>query len=814
VGKIDVTVSPPNPDRVWALIEAPGERGGVYRSDDGGESWSRINGERKLLQRAWYYIHIYADPVDPDTVYALNTGAYKSIDGGRTFPINIPAPHGDQHDLWLNPNNPAWMVNSNDGGADVSLNGGTSWSTQMNQPTAEFYRVVADDEIPYNIYGAQQDNSTAAMAASGGGGFFGGGPEFYDVGGGESGHIAVDPRDANVIWAGSYGGLFTVMDRNTGVTRMVRPYEDAQTGQQAADMKYRFQWNAPLRISPHDPDTVYVASQYIHRTRDGGITWEVISPDLTTNNAAWQGYSGGEGITRDNTGVEVYTTVFAFEESPLTPGLLWAGSDDGLIHISRDDGATWSDITPPAMPEGGTVNVIDMSMHDPGRANVAVYKYREQDYHPYIYQTNDYGQSWRLLTDGTNGIPADHFVRVVREDPYRRGLLFAGTEFGMYISFDDGAHWQSFQLNFPVTPVTDLTIKNHDLVVATQGRAFWVLDDYSALSQLTDEVMDSPAWLFEPDVAYTGGLPGPKIWFWVAEGTSDPVHIEIVDPDGNTVIDRTGRVTAEGGEAEITVPSFVPEEFREQFIEMVRSGQSFGGFDLSQFMGGGLSPTPGINDTSWNSRWPAIYEVPQGIVQWGGFGGGSGPVAVPGTYEVRMTVGDWSATRQLELRGDPRIDATPAEYAAQLALAREVGNAAKRLYDELAQLRSVKQQATRIGRELADNGYGNEAMQAADRLNSALEAVEGELTQLEGEGGQDALNFPGRLDNQFNTLYDSISGSPPPVTSGMTERWADLQPQLQPVIDRIHAIYDDQLAAFNEQVGEYGMRVLLRREEQ
>ncbi|MGD8818397.1 MAG: glycosyl hydrolase, partial [Acidobacteriota bacterium] len=366
VGKIDVSVSPANPDRAWALIEAANDRGGVYRTDNGGDSWTRVNDSRNLQQRAWYYTHIYADPLDPDTVYALNTGAYKSTDGGRNFDTQLRPEHGDNHDLWLNPHDPNILINSNDGGANVSLNGGQTFSTEMNQPTAEFYRVAVDNAIPYRVYGAQQDNSTAAVQASFGGGR--GGSDFYSVGGGESGHIAVDPRDANIIWAGSYGGNFTRMDRNTGITRSVGIYADAETGQQAADMKYRFQWNAPIRISPHDPNTVYITSQYVHRTQDDGVNWEVISPDLTTNNAAWQGYSGGEGITRDSTGVEVYTTIFAFEESPLTPGLLWAGSDDGLIHISRDDGVTWDDITPPDMPEGGTVNQIDMSVHDPGRA--------------------------------------------------------------------------------------------------------------------------------------------------------------------------------------------------------------------------------------------------------------------------------------------------------------------------------------------------------------------------------------------------------------------------------------------------------------
>jgi photosystem II stability/assembly factor-like uncharacterized protein len=816
VGKIDVTISPPNPDRMWALIEAAGDRGGVYRSDNGGDSWSRVNSQRSLLQRAWYYIHIYADPVDPDTVYALNTGFYKSTDGGRTFP-NVMAPrHGDNHDLWLNPNNPDYLVNSNDGGANVSLNGGSSFSVESNQPTAEFYRVTVDNDIPYNVYGAQQDNSTAAMAASGGGGgFLGGGSNFWAVGGGESGHIAVDPRDSNVIWAGSYGGAITRMDRNSGITRDVRSYADSQTGQQASDMKYRFQWNAPIRISPHDPDTVYHASQYVHRTRDAGISWEIISPDLTTNDITKQGYSGGEGITRDNTGVEVYTTVFAFEESPHTRGLLWAGSDDGLVHISRDNGTTWDNITPPDIPEGGTVNMIDMSAHDAGRAHVAVYKYREQDYRPYIFQTNDYGATWRLLTDGSNGIPDTHFVRVVREDPERRGLLFAGTEFGMYVSFDDGAHWQSFQLNLPITPVTDMVIKDHDLVISTQGRAFWVLGNFAVLSQLTPDLINVDAHLFQPADAYRSGGPSAEITYIVSGETRDEVTLEILDADGNALMDRSGMVSESAGDDEVVVPSFVPPEFREQFIEMVRSGQSFGGFDLSQFMGGGnsLSARPGLNRTTWSARWPTIYEIPQGIVQWG-FGGGAGPSVLPGTYRVRLTIGDWSQERSFELLPDPRVQATPADYEQQLRLTREVGEAAKLLYDELAQLRSVKEQAAQIGSQLAEAGYGDEATQAARELSRKLEETEGELTQLQGEGGQDALNFPGRLDNQYNVLYGMVSGGNPPIGTGVTERWADLEPLLQPLLDQIHTVYDSDLAAFNELVGEYGLRVLLRRTDQ
>ncbi|MFQ5742395.1 MAG: WD40/YVTN/BNR-like repeat-containing protein [Acidobacteriota bacterium] len=791
VGKIDVTVSPPNPDRAWALVEAPGDRGGVYRTEDAGKTWQKVNGQRKLLQRAWYYIHIFADPVDPDTVYSLNTGFYKSTDGGKTFDTQFRPPHGDNHDLWLNPNNPDYLVNSNDGGADVSLTGGTSFSDQMSQPTAQFYRVTVDNRFPYRIYGAQQDNSTASVASRGVGGFGGrGAPSFYSVGGGESGHIAVDPRNPDIVYAGSYGGSISRMDTSSRQSRNIRVYADSQTGQQALDMKYRFQWNAPIRISPHDPDVVYVTSQYVHRTRDGGQSWEVISPDLTRDDKTKQGYSGGEGITRDNTGVEVYDTVFAFEESPITPGLLWTGSDDGLVHISRDNGATWTDITPPGMPDFGTVNVIDLSAHDPGRATVAVYRYRRDDFHPYVFQTNDYGAHWKSLTDGTNGIPADHSVRVVREDPDRQGLLYAGTEFGMYISFDNGGHWQSFQLNLPVVPVTDLVIKDKDLVVATQGRAFWVLEDLSPLHQITDEVAASRHHLFKPRDAYRAGGFNPTIFYYLAESPSEPVKIEILDGNGDVVQSRTGRPGEEKQGPEL--PPGVPRQFAAQFFAR------FGGGG-----GRGLSTKPGLNRFTWNGRYPSIYTVPRGTVQWGG-GGGQGPKAVPGTYQVRMTIGDWSQTESFEYRRDPRLETTPAQYDEQLRFAREVGAAAKKLYDALQELRDVKEQATDIARWLRKAGHGNKPGQAARAMNKKLTAVEGELTQLEGEGGQDALNFPGRLDNQFNALYSNVSGPDTPVPAGAQERWRDLEPQLQPLLDRIQQVYDTDLAAFNELIGGMG----------
>ncbi len=772
VGKIGVTVSPANPNRVWALVEAAEDRGGVYRSDDGGETWQRVNSQRMLLQRAWYYTHIYADPQDPDTVYALNTGFYKSVDGGRTFQ-SYPTPHGDNHDLWINPRNPKIMINSNDGGANVSLTGGTSWTDQMNQPTAEFYRVTVDTRFPYRVYGAQQDNSTASVPSWGAGGLGRGAADFYAVGGGESGHIAVDPRNPNIVYAGSYGGVITRADIGLGLIESIRPYPDLQTGQRAMDMKYRFQWNAPIRLSPHNPDVVYFTSQYVHRSRDQGRTWEIISPDLTTNDKSKQEYSGGKGITRDNTGVEVFCTIFAFEESPKVPGLLWAGSDDGLVHVSRDNGKTWTNITPADMPKGATVNMIDLSPHEPGRAHIAVHRYRENDFAPYIFQTNDYGKTWKRLTTGANGIPAGHFVRVVREDPVRRGLLYAGTEYGMYISFDDGAHWQKFQLNLPVTPITDLLVYRGNLVVATQGRAFWSLDDLTVVEQVKAG-MEKGNVLFKPGDAYRSGLGPAAIYYYLAEAPKAPVRIEILDAKGAVVASFTGRPGEEP-------PAAAPGRGRGAGAEARVSAKA------------------GLNRFAWAMRYDRLFDIPSGAVLWAA-GGDAGPKVVPGTYQVRVSTGNWTATQSFEVKPDPRVDTPAADYEAQLKLAREVGGQIKELYTALARLREVKQQATQLGERVQRAGKGGDVAGAARTLNERLTAVERELTQIQGEGGQDALNYPGRLDNQYLVLYNAITSSDRGPTPQMFQRFEDLKPELAKLLGQLKQIFDADLAKFNELV--------------
>ncbi|MFQ5789393.1 MAG: glycosyl hydrolase [Acidobacteriota bacterium] len=775
LGKIDVTVSPASPDRVWALIEAEGERGGVYRSDDAGKTWKRINGDAKLRQRPWYYIHIYADPKDKDTVYALNTGFYKSVDGGKTFDTRITVPHGDNHDLWINPNDPQNMINSNDGGANVSFNGGASWSWQMNQRTAEIYRLFVDDQWPYRVYGSQQDNSTISVPSRGSVAWNRLPPEWYAVGGCESGHIAIDPRNPDIIYAGCYGGSISWINRGTREFRQILAYPQLQLGSAPRDLKYRFQWNAPIRLSPHDPDILYHSAQIVLRSKDHGQSWEEISPDLTTNNPEHQDYAGGP-ITHDSTGVEVYNTVFAFEESPHQPGLLWAGSDDGKVHISRDYGANWKDITPKKMPEGGTVNVIELSAHDPGRAFIAVYRYREDDFHPYIFRTNNYGESWDLLTNGTNGIPATHFTRAIREDPDRKGLLYVGTEFGLYISFDDGAHWQSLQLNLPVTPVTDLRVHRKDLVVSTQGRAFWVLDDVTPLHQITDQVKSADAWLYRPRVAYRGGPFGEaRINYYFAKLPEDEVTLEILDSGGKVIR---------------TVKGKPGEEVEEGPADL-----------LARFFGGDgpkkLPVKEGLNTFTWNLRHEAL-KMPKGVIHWGG---APGMWAVPGSYDVRLTSGDWSQTQPLKVDISPNLSTTVAQFQEQHDLAAKIADGIEALFDGLTNLRDIKAQTKSIVDRMKKAGFEEgRVAEAAKGINEKLTPIEEQITQVKSKSRQDPINFPPMLDNQLTTLYSYVIGSDYEPTAGGHQRFEDLESQVTDLLSQLQEVIDTDLGAFNDLV--------------
>ena len=774
IGRIGISVSPADPDRVWALVTAPKGEGGLFRSDDRGDSWVRVNEDRDLQQRGWYYSHVVADPTDPNTVYVLNVSMHRSVDGGASFE-RVRVPHGDVHDLWIHPEDPDRMVVGNDGGAQVTVNGGESWSTMLNQPTAEFYRLEVDDRFPYRVYGAQQDNSTISVPAWTEGGIT---PQehWYAVGGGESGHIAVHPEDPDLVYAGSYIGRIDRFDRATGRQRNVILYPQLGDGVAPRDMKYRFQWNAPIEISPHDPHRLYHASNHVHRSDDGGMTWTTISPDLTTDDESQQILPGGP-VQHDHTGVEVYNTVFSLTISPHTPGVLWAGTDDGRVHLSRDDGGSWTDITPARMPEEGTVNEIEVSPHAPGEAYLAVYRYRDADFAPYVFHTEDYGESWERLTDGENGIPADHFVRVVREDPEREGLLYAGTEFGMYLSFDDGERWQPLQLDLPVTPITDLAVHRGDLVLATQGRSFWVLDDLSPLRQLTDEVAGAAVHLFRPQVAYrvdAGGFSGPRapdprpdgarIHYHLAETPDGPIALEVLDAEGRVV----RAFTSDSAEAE------------ERGLEV-------------------LPDRAGMHRFVWDLTYPGPEVVEDAVMSLADTEGFPAP---PGTYRVRLTVEGQSQTRTLEVRKDPRLeDVTAEDMVAQFELTRRVRGALTRVHGAIRRLRSTREQAEALPERLEeadrDAALVDEVRERVGALADSLTAVEEELMQTKNESRQDPLNFPPRLDNQIAYLYTHLQEADGPPTEGSRERFRDLQDEVAPILDRLATILERDLGALN-----------------
>jgi photosystem II stability/assembly factor-like uncharacterized protein len=762
-GRIGVAVSSANSSRVWVNIEA--EDGGVYRSDDGGKTFIHVNKERKLRTRPFYFTHIFADPIDENTVYVLNISFNKSIDGGKTFET-IGLPHGDTHDLWINPDNPQIMINGNDGGATISFNGGKSWSTQMNQPTAEFYRVTTDNQFLYRVYGAQQDSSTVSISSrttEDGIGI----QDWYEVGGGEQGHIWVDPRNPNIVYAGVYYNVITRYDRQTGQLRNIEAYPELGEGQAAEAMRFRFQMNAPIRISPHDPNILYHCSQFVHKSTNEGQSWKVISSDLTRNDKSKQKPSGGP-ITLDHTGPEIYNTIFAFEESPHVPGLLWAGTDDGLVHLSRNGGMTWENITPKGMPERGTINMIELSPHEAGRTFIAVHCYRLDDFKPYIFRTDDYGQTWSLLTND-NGILSNHFVRAIREDPDRKGLLYAGTEFGMYISFNDGKSWQPFQLNLPVVQVADIVVKNKDLVVATHGRSFWILDDLTPLHQINDEVAKAKSFLFKPGLTYRvpgstretprlGKNPpnGARIYYYLAEAPAQEVKLEFLDSAGSLI---------------------------QSFSNKEKEGKT-------------LSTKAGLNRFVWDLRYPEA-DVVKGTIF---FGMNIGPKVVPGNYQVRMSVGDWSQTQSFEVRKDPRLSTTQEDFQAQYDLAIKVRDKITEAHKAIKKIRDVRSQVENLSLRLEKGGGAEDIISSGKKLNQKLTSIEEKLIQTKNETRLDTCNFPPQLDNQFIRLTNVILSADARPTEGSYERFEDLKAELAVYSSQLQEVFEKDLAALNSLV--------------
>jgi photosystem II stability/assembly factor-like uncharacterized protein len=781
VGKIGITVSPVNSERVWAIVEA--EDGGVFRSDNGGKTWTKVNESRNLRQRAWYYTRIYADPQVLDTVYVLNTSLYKSIDGGRTY-ATIDDPHGDNHDLWLAPNDAKRMINSNDGGANVSFDGGKTW-TEQDQPTAQFYRVTVDQDFPYHIYGAQQDNSTVKIASRT--------TDFgidknawYDIGGGESGWIAPSPKDSDIIFAGSYGGLLTRHNHHNGQERNVNPWPDNPMGSGADVLKYRFQWNFPIVFSPHDANVLYAASNVIHKTTNEGASWEAISPDLTRNDKSKQGSSGGP-ITKDNTSVEYYSTIFTMMESPVEKGVIWAGSDDGMIHLTRDGGKNWTDVTPlkNIMPEWIQINSLDASSLDAGTCYVAATMYKWDDYKPYLYKTTDYGRNWKKIT---RGIADNAFTRVIREDPNKKGLLYAGTETGMYISFDDGENWQTFQLNMPVVPITDLVIQKRekDLVVATQGRSFYVLDDLPVLHQLADAAK-ADAYLFKPEESYRmagfgGGLPpnatvgenpanGTVVYYYLKDKAKD-VTLEFLDAAGKTIKKFTNA-----------------------------AGQAAGGDFFSFFGGGGgasrATAEAGLNRFVWDQRYSDATRFP-GLIMWAG--STTGPRAVPGTYQVKLTVDGKTQTQNFEVKKDPRVEASAEDLAKQFDLLIKIRDKVTETHEAILQIRDARKQIDDVVTRTKDAKGGKEIADAAKALNAKMKEIEETLYQTKNQSGQDPLNYPIRLNNKLAALTGVAASADAAPTAQTVAVYEELVAKINAQLQKLDAIMKSDLPAFNKVV--------------
>jgi len=776
LGKIGVAISPVNPDRVWAIIE--NDNGGVFRSDDSGETWERINSERTLRQRAWYYTHIVAGTESEDEVYVLNVGFYKSTDGGESYE-RIGTPHGDHHDLWISPKDGDRMVIADDGGGQVSYNDGRSWSSYHKYATAQFYQVITDNQFPYRIYGAQQDNSTVGIKSrTASYGITE--RDWAPVAGGESGYIAPDPEDPNVTYGGSYGGYFNKFNDFTNQSDRIDVWPDNPMGAGAEDLKYRFQWTFPIYISPHDPNVLYATSQFVHRSTDEGMSWQDISPDLTRNDKSKQGESGGP-ITKDDTSIEYYNTIFTFDESPVQPGVLWTGADDGLIHVSRDNGETWTEVTPDGMPET-MASIIDASPHDPGTAYLAATRYKFDDFQPMLYKTDNYGQSW---TEITNGIPDMDFTRVIREDPNREGLLYAGTETGVYVSFNDGELWQPLQLNLPAVPITDLAVheRDKDLIVATQGRSFWVLDDLSILHQLNDQVRNADHYLFQPETTYLFGNhtdiePGqtlgenPKEGVTVYYNLQNPgdteIKLQFLEGDGDVIRTFSNKETLEGE----------PVTESEEFFEDENSVPS----DV-------LKTKQGLNSFLWNMQYPGAADLDGRQILWSG--STRGPSAIPGSYEVRLIVDDETVMSQnFEITKDPRIETTQDDFQAQFDLHQTIITKLDTTHKTINRIREIRSELNDIKSEFEGD---SDVQERADAMLELLSDVEGELMQTKAESFQDVLNFPIKLNNKLASLASTVATGDGRPTEQQYGVYEDLAAKVDAQFERIEPIMKGEL---------------------
>ena len=741
MGKIGVTVSRANPKLVYAIIES--EEGGLYRSDDAGESWRLVNDDRVLRARSWYYMHIYADPSDENVVYVLNAPMMKSIDGGKTF-VNIPVPHGDNHYLWINPKDSDIMINSNDGGSNISFNGGKSWSTQKNQPTSQFYRVNVDNRFPYWVYGGQQDNSSVAIKSSS----FSNGISWKDwiagVGGCETAYVAFDKNNPVLMYAGCYQGIITEYSLDLDNTKDIMAYPSMGLGEPSDEQKYRFNWNAPILVSEHDPNTIYHAANKLLRTSDRGISWEEISPDLTKNDKGNLGPGGGP-ITNEGAGGEVYHTIYYIAESPHNKEVIYTGADDGLIHITKDGGKNWVDITPDM--QEGLINSIEVSPHDPATVYIAFNRYKFDDFRPYILKSVDYGNTW---TVHNSGIEENSFVRVVREDKVKEGLLYAGTERGIYLSVDGGSNWSKWQRNLPIVPITDLVVHQNDLVVSTQGRGFWIFDDLTPLHEISDNLKSENVHMFEVEdnhkVLYSAmrrqGPLGKNPYY----GTEIKYFIRDYDPADSLVMSI---------------------EIRDEEGSLVRSFSS-----SSEYISKKIDLKQGYSSLRWGGDVEG-FVPPKGVMTPRGSDGYIQSFNVtPGKYNVTFTYGDYSKSSEFNILPDPRSSVTDINYNAKDNLLNKIHEDIKSIYESLDRMQDVRSQLNDLNERL-QTGY-EDIKNLSEETISLVDKVESQLISPKQKTFQDVINFRNQLDAQFLDLLNTVNGNIPPLTEGELERFDDL----------------------------------------
>ena len=793
IGKIGVSASGAKAGRVYAIVEH--EDGAVFRSDDYGDTWKRGSEERSLRTRAWYYHHIVADPGDANVVWVLNNELWKSIDGGESF-SRVAIPHVDTHDLWIDPKSPKRVILGCDGGGCVSFTGGSPWSTIYNQPTAEFYHVVTDSRTPYRVYGAQQDNTTMSVPSRSDFGAITT-SEWREIGGGEAGYIAVRQDNPNIVYAGSMAGYVTHYDFETGFVRDISAWPESRSGSGATDHRYRWQWTSPIVLSPHTDDRLYSGANVLFRTTDEGQSWSAVSPDLTVGDPETLQPSGGP-ITKDNTGAETYATIFAVAESPVHPGVIWTGSDDGLIHVSRDDGSTWTNVNPAGLPDWALISIIEASPHDAGKAYVAATRYKSHDDRPYLFKTVDFGATWTLITDG---IPEDDFTRVIREDPVQEGLLFAGTERGIYVSFDDGGNWQSVRNNLPIVPIHDLQIKGSDLVVATHGRSFWVLDDISPLRQLASDGEGEKNRLFPPAPAYRW-ITGARFATVPSVGGYNYHHagglvtaFEHVE-SGDGVVERQ-YVDAGDNPPEGALIQYYLDVQPQQPVSL--TFLTADGSEICTFTsdpsddGPTVSAHSGGNRFVWDLRYPSATPIPGDRGSAGRAGGPSGPKVVPGEYRIRLEVGGRSLEQPLTILPDPRASTSLDDYRQQFDLQMKIRDALSGVNEAVISIRSIRDQIE----SWEPQASREDQLDAATRLKDELLSIEGELIQYRAKARQDTINFPVKLNAKLaglRSVIETLEGRPTEQTYALFQ---ELSGQADTQLLRLDALISGPLADFN-----------------